>query len=157
MTSEIAHDDKRLLACIDLIGRTGAEGFQMRFSDEPDPVIWIAVAEWKQIHECGSGLNPLVAATRLIERAINGGLCAHCGKTCGASFDWERKQPLDDFICWFVYDPETAKFRRSCEGETKGRMYGRDPATGRPVGRNDKCPCNSGKKWKHCHGAAHPI
>ena len=21
------------------------------------------------------------------------------------------------------------------------------------VGRNDKCPCGSGKKFKHCHGA----
>tara|TARA_A100001015_G_scaffold312825_1_gene418757 strand:+ start:80 stop:199 length:120 start_codon:yes stop_codon:yes gene_type:complete len=21
------------------------------------------------------------------------------------------------------------------------------------VGRNDKCPCNSGKKFKHCHGS----
>ena len=20
------------------------------------------------------------------------------------------------------------------------------------VGRNDKCPCGSGKKFKHCHG-----
>lgn len=23
---------------------------------------------------------------------------------------------------------------------------------GRPVGRNEPCPCNSGKKFKHCHG-----
>jgi uncharacterized protein YecA (UPF0149 family) len=20
-------------------------------------------------------------------------------------------------------------------------------------GRNDPCPCDSGRKWKHCHGA----
>jgi preprotein translocase subunit SecA len=24
--------------------------------------------------------------------------------------------------------------------------------TGEKVGRNDKCPCGSGKKYKHCHG-----
>ena len=24
-------------------------------------------------------------------------------------------------------------------------------------GRNDPCPCASGKKWKHCHGASHAI
>ena len=24
---------------------------------------------------------------------------------------------------------------------------------GRTVGRNEPCPCNSGKKFKHCHGA----
>jgi uncharacterized protein YecA (UPF0149 family) len=34
------------------------------------------------------------------------------------------------------------------------------PAT--KVGRNDPCPCGSGKKFKHCHGgagadAAHPA
>ena len=23
------------------------------------------------------------------------------------------------------------------------------------VGRNDPCPCGSGKKYKHCHGAVH--
>jgi len=26
--------------------------------------------------------------------------------------------------------------------------------SGKKVGRNDPCPCNSGKKFKHCHGAA---
>jgi hypothetical protein len=25
--------------------------------------------------------------------------------------------------------------------------------SGRKIGRNEKCPCNSGKKFKHCHGA----
>ena len=28
-----------------------------------------------------------------------------------------------------------------------------DPATWGPVGRNQACPCGSGKKFKHCHGA----
>jgi preprotein translocase subunit SecA len=28
-----------------------------------------------------------------------------------------------------------------------------DPTTWGKVGRNDPCPCNSGKKFKHCHGA----
>jgi preprotein translocase subunit SecA len=26
--------------------------------------------------------------------------------------------------------------------------------TGEKVGRNDRCPCGSGKKYKNCHGAA---
>jgi preprotein translocase subunit SecA len=26
------------------------------------------------------------------------------------------------------------------------------PVTGEKVGRNDQCPCGSGKKYKHCHG-----
>ncbi|MGO9739937.1 MAG: preprotein translocase subunit SecA [Roseiarcus sp.] len=29
----------------------------------------------------------------------------------------------------------------------------RDPATWGKVGRNEPCPCGSGKKFKHCHGA----
>jgi preprotein translocase subunit SecA len=28
-----------------------------------------------------------------------------------------------------------------------------DPATWGRVGRNEDCPCGSGKKFKHCHGA----
>jgi preprotein translocase subunit SecA len=27
------------------------------------------------------------------------------------------------------------------------------PETWGSVSRNDACPCNSGKKYKHCHGA----
>ena len=27
-----------------------------------------------------------------------------------------------------------------------------DPATWGRVGRNEPCPCGSGKKFKHCHG-----
>jgi preprotein translocase subunit SecA len=28
----------------------------------------------------------------------------------------------------------------------------RDPATWGKIGRNEPCPCGSGKKYKHCHG-----
>ena len=27
-----------------------------------------------------------------------------------------------------------------------------DPSTWGRVGRNEPCPCGSGKKYKHCHG-----
>jgi preprotein translocase subunit SecA len=27
------------------------------------------------------------------------------------------------------------------------------PETWGKVGRNDECPCGSGKRYKHCHGA----
>jgi preprotein translocase subunit SecA len=27
----------------------------------------------------------------------------------------------------------------------------------RKVGRNEPCPCGSGKKYKHCHGALSPV
>ena len=29
----------------------------------------------------------------------------------------------------------------------------RDPRTWGKIGRNEPCPCGSGKKYKHCHGA----
>ena len=29
----------------------------------------------------------------------------------------------------------------------------KDPATWGKVARNEACPCGSGKKYKHCHGA----
>ena len=28
-----------------------------------------------------------------------------------------------------------------------------DPSTWGKIGRNEPCPCGSGKKYKHCHGA----
>jgi preprotein translocase subunit SecA len=28
----------------------------------------------------------------------------------------------------------------------------KNPATWGKVGRNEQCPCGSGKKYKHCHG-----
>jgi len=32
------------------------------------------------------------------------------------------------------------------------RVDADDPATWGASGRNDPCPCGSGKKYKHCHG-----
>jgi preprotein translocase subunit SecA len=33
--------------------------------------------------------------------------------------------------------------------ETAAQPFVRD---GRKIGRNEPCPCGSGKKYKHCHG-----
>jgi len=35
----------------------------------------------------------------------------------------------------------------------KGERDPKDPSTWGRVGRNEPCPCGSGKKYKHCHGA----
>ena len=35
------------------------------------------------------------------------------------------------------------------EGDNRVEIYVRE---GRKVGRNEPCPCGSGKKFKHCHG-----
>ena len=34
----------------------------------------------------------------------------------------------------------------------EGKINPNDPTTWGKVGRNDACPCGSGKKFKHCHG-----
>jgi preprotein translocase subunit SecA len=38
--------------------------------------------------------------------------------------------------------------------ETAPGVNPADPSTWGKVGRNDACPCGSGKKFKHCHGQA---
>ncbi len=38
-------------------------------------------------------------------------------------------------------------------GPASGERDPGNPATWGKVGRNEKCPCGSGKKFKHCHGA----
>jgi preprotein translocase subunit SecA len=41
------------------------------------------------------------------------------------------------------------------EDEPVGQQQSQKPVTrdGRKVGRNEPCPCGSGKKYKHCHGS----
>ncbi len=37
-------------------------------------------------------------------------------------------------------------------GEAKEGFDENDPSTWGNPGRNEPCPCGSGKKFKHCHG-----
>jgi hypothetical protein len=146
-------NNQLLVAAVDLIGRSGGQEFQIRYDDEQDPIVWVAVARIRGgSWECAGGKTPGEAAMRLVEQLIDGGYCAHCGRPAGVTDNWREEMPLAHVVCWHVFDPETEKFRRSCEGETTGRAFGMD-ADGNPVGRNDPCPCGSGQKWKRCHGA----
>jgi len=44
---------------------------------------------------------------------------------------------------------QTAESEAASPAETRKSV----PAQAQPkVGRNDPCPCGSGKKYKHCHG-----
>lgn len=139
-TAKSPVEDPRFIAAVDLVGRTGAKQFQIRWSDDEDPMIWMAVAIYRDAHECAAGMDPLKAVLRLADQLVDGGTCAHCRRASGVSDHWESDMPLNDVFCWYVFDPETKKYRRSCEGEAK-------------VGRNEPCPCGSGKKFKHCHGS----
>ena len=50
---------------------------------------------------------------------------------------------------------QTEKAARACRCQHGRIRQGAQPAqrrTGEKVGRNDPCPCGSGKKYKKCHG-----
>lgn len=151
MTDRNGLDDPRFHAAIDMIGRTGATGFQIRYSgrdeddttedpNEPTPIVWIAVADYRQGNEAAAAMHPLTAVLRLAEQLVDGSTCVHCKRPAGIDDHWDRPQPMPETFCWYVFDPETRSYRRSCEGEAK-------------VNRNDPCPCGSGEKFKRCHGA----
>jgi hypothetical protein len=46
--------------------------------------------------------------------------------------------------------PAPAYFRRTLREQARSAQ---DPSTWRDVGRNEPCPCGSGKKYKRCHGS----
>jgi preprotein translocase subunit SecA len=62
------------------------------------------------------------------------------------------KRQMEDF---------TRNLERKKDRELAGLQFGGDDSTGpktvnsgSKIGRNDPCPCGSGKKYKKCHGAA---
>jgi hypothetical protein len=94
-------EDPRFVALVDVIRRSGAAEFQIRYDDEQDPIVWVAVVG----HKMHNG-RPRT------------GECAHCHRPTGISDDWTAEMPHAAHICWYIYDPENETFRRSCEGET---------------------------------------
>jgi preprotein translocase subunit SecA len=40
----------------------------------------------------------------------------------------------------------------AAQTEKSSTLAGTDKNTDKKVGRNEPCPCGSGKKYKHCHG-----
>lgn len=114
-------------ACVDLIGRCGADELQVRYDDQQQPPVWIAVARWtvlvddgeQRAAKVGAGLNETAALLQLAEAAVDGGTCARCGRTSGVDADWANPRPDVGILggptmCWFVYDPELDTFRRGC-------------------------------------------
>jgi hypothetical protein len=116
----MSDDEEKLTAVVDLLGRTGARSFELRYSDAPEPVVWIAVAEYlindKVVVECAAGNQPHIAAIRLVELLIDGGQCTHCHRLTGVTEDFDS-MPLNESVCWYQWDPEMKTFRRGCEGD----------------------------------------
>lgn len=136
--------DPKLLAAVKLLGDLGVAEFQIRYDEEQDPIVWVAVGRWGATFEVAGGMTPISAITRLLGAVADGGLCTYCKRPTGITFEWEHDMPLSDIVCWWVYDPELEQFRRGCEAEHKAQQI-------KVVGRNDPCPCGSGEKFKKCH------
>lgn len=118
--------DPRLVAGMQLLGRTGAAEVQIRYSDDEQPVVWFAVGTWRrngrEKHEAAAALDPVRAVLRLCEQVIDGGACAWCKRPAGFIADDPADvadSPVDRLVCWYQWDPELSTFRRSCEGDTE--------------------------------------
>lgn len=106
-------------AALDLLRRTGMSEFQIRYSDDEKPVVWLAVGRWgrngKDAHEVACALNPVRAVLRLCEQIVDGGSCTHCNRLTGFEADQVGPLLLDKTFCWYQWDPELKTFRRGCE------------------------------------------
>jgi hypothetical protein len=106
-------DDTKFVAAVDLLNRTGARQFQVRYCDEEKPVTWIAAALWDTGWEVAGAMNPVTAVFRLCDLAIDGGTCQHCQRPAGFDPGIET-MPMDAVVCWYQYDPGTHKFTKGC-------------------------------------------
>lgn len=131
MTDDGYELDPKFIAGVDMARRTGSIEFQLRYSDDAEPTVWVAVAthnigvnglpappaEPGEItHTAAGGLTPLSAVLRLCDQLIDGGQCAHCGKP--SAFDHGTASALPPALCWTQWDPELKTYRRNCEGDT---------------------------------------
>ena len=67
----------------------------------------------------------------------------------------ENEAPLGAIAEPVDGDRSQARGRRHGIGDGVAGVAERDPndpATWGKIGRNEPCPCGSGKKFKHCHG-----
>jgi hypothetical protein len=120
-------EDPRFTAALDMIGRTGARSFQIRFQDDEEPTVWIAIAQYgidedeipipkggKLVYKVAGALHPFTAVMNLLDSAVDGGTCTHCNRPTAVSGEIDP-MPMQGQICWYQFDPELKTFRRGCE------------------------------------------
>lgn len=125
---EAAIEDPRYVAAIDLVRRNGAREIQLRYDDEQNPIVWVAVAGFSIVngkpsgrgkvnaYQAGGGIDPLSAIFALCRALLDRrGICVRCGKNTMFDETFES-QPLEYSYCWYQWDPEMKIFRRGCEG-----------------------------------------
>jgi hypothetical protein len=120
--------DPRFTAAIDVLRRTGAQEVQIRFSDDEEPTIWMAVAGYAvrngrptrtgkiNAYETAAGVDPTTAVFRLCAQLCDGGLCYHCQRMVGFSPEpGAIPEDPDNPVCWWIWDPEVNKFVQGCQ------------------------------------------
>lgn len=134
MTKRTPTLDPRFIAAVDLVRRTGALEFQIRYSDDEMPVVWFACARHLKgpdgtpvaagtpggeiSWDAAAGMTPYRAVFRLCETLVDAGTCQHCSRPTGVH-DAPESMPMEDVFCWYAYDPELKTFRRGCEGDNQ--------------------------------------
>jgi hypothetical protein len=103
LNKEINHPAFR--AGLNLLARTGAGGFQLRCSQDDDPMVWVTLARYRNpqynnlyvlpgsassssngteaqefFFEAACGFTPMQAVMRLCDQILIGSSCAHCQK-----------------------------------------------------------------------------
>ncbi len=116
--------DPRWIPAVDLLRRTGMREFQIRFCEEDEPVVWIAVARHdviggkpvakggSPVWSAGAGMNPTAALFALCDSLIDGGICRYCQRPAGFAPDPEMG--LLPGVCWQRWNPGRKEFSRSC-------------------------------------------
>jgi hypothetical protein len=120
---------KQALAAVDLLRRTGSSTFEIRCSDDQEPVVWMAISGYltdargrpvaigdPNRYEVAASFTPEYAIFRLCDQIIDGGQCMHCHRPTGFD-EGTDEMPLPEVVCWYQYDPELGTYRRSCEGD----------------------------------------
>lgn len=121
-------EDPRFTAAINVLRRTGAQQVQIRYSDDEDPVIWMAVAGYAvrngrptksgkiNTYETAAAIDPVIAVFRLCSQLCDGGLCAHCQRMVGFSPEPGAMPSNPEApICWWIWDPEVNEFIQGCQ------------------------------------------
>lgn len=110
--------DPKLVAAVELIGRTGATQTEIRYCEEEKPVVWFAIATYRGGQRAiGAAFNPTEAVLALCVDVLDGGQCMRCKRPVGFEPHELDDMPLGRDFCWYQWDPELKKYRRSCEGD----------------------------------------
>lgn len=119
----LAEDQDKAMAGIEFLRRTGATQFSIRFQDDEEPTVWVAVVKYnldgEDIYEAAGAIQPRRAIMRLCEMLADGGTCVHCKRPTGFEPDDITTMPVAELVCWYQYDPELKTYRRACEGDKK--------------------------------------